>query len=136
MNHSPKLIAFNQSAWIMPIPRMVLNRPYQLIKKVIHNFGYCLKLQGPLPPTPRVVWTEAGSELGQAQCKLGLNFTLIFFRFGLVELVRFDLVCRFDWIDLVWYIWLKIFGSKINFGSEKNLGSIKIFGLKKNLGSK
>ena len=36
----------------------------------------------------RVVGTErrgkqAGSELGQAQLKLGLDFTLIFFRFGL-----------------------------------------------------
>ena len=30
---------------------------------------------------------QAGVELGQAQLKLGLNFTLIFFRFGLLDLV-------------------------------------------------
>ena len=29
---------------------------------------------------------QAGAELGQAQLKLELDFTLIFFRFGLIEL--------------------------------------------------
>ena len=31
-------------------------------------------------------WKQAGAELGQAQLKLKLDFTLIFFRFGLIEL--------------------------------------------------
>ena len=33
-------------------------------------------------------WKQAGSELGQAQPKLGLIFTSILGRFGLVKLVR------------------------------------------------
>ena len=43
---------------------------------------------------------QAGAELGQAQLKLGLNFNLIFCRFGftgysLVESVWWTLFCRF-----------------------------------------
>ena len=38
---------------------------------------------------PKKVKKQAGAELGQAQYKLGLDFTLIFCRFGLVELVRY-----------------------------------------------
>ena len=39
---------------------------------------------------------QAGAELGQAQLKLGLDLTLIFYRFGLVELVRCILFGSFD----------------------------------------
>ena len=33
-----------------------------------------------------LVKKQAGAELGQAQLKLEFDFTLIFFRFGLIEL--------------------------------------------------
>ena len=42
---------------------------------------------------------QAGAELGQAQLKLGLDFTLFFGRFGLVELVCWVSFCRFDLKD-------------------------------------
>ena len=53
---------------------------------------------------------QAEAELGQAQRKLGLDFTLIFCRFGfsrfgLIELVWCILFGRFDW-----KIWFGIFG--------------------------
>ena len=44
---------------------------------------------------------QAGAELGNAQLKLGLDFTFIFCRFGLVELVCWILFSRFDCKDLV-----------------------------------
>ena len=44
---------------------------------------------------------QAGTELGQAQLKLELDFTLTFCRFGLVGLVCHISFCRFDWKDLV-----------------------------------
>ena len=44
---------------------------------------------------------QAGAELGQAQLKLGLDFTLTFCRFGFVELDCRISFCRFDWKDLV-----------------------------------
>ena len=47
---------------------------------------------------------QAGAELGQAQNKLGLDLTLIFCRFGLVELVG-----RFSFIGLIEKIWLIIY---------------------------
>ena len=48
---------------------------------------------------------QAGTELGQAQLKLGLDFTLIFWRFGSVELVEvFGFVSKIEWI------WFGIFG--------------------------
>ena len=36
---------------------------------------------------------QAGAELGQAQYKLGLDFTLIFCRFGLSRFGLVELVC-------------------------------------------
>jgi len=50
---------------------------------------------------------QAGAELSQAQLKLGLDFTLIFCRFGfteysLVKLVWWILFCRFYQKDFVW----------------------------------
>ena len=53
---------------------------------------------------------QAGAELGQAQYKMGLNFTLIFYwfcfsRFGLVELVKWILFA-----GLIEKIWFGIFG--------------------------
>ena len=50
-------------------------------------------------------WQQAGAELGHAQFKLGLDFTLIFHRFGFIELAGWIWVWKFDWKDLVWYIW-------------------------------
>ena len=57
---------------------------------------------------------QAGAELGPAQIKLGLDFTLIFCRFdlsgfNLVVLVQWILFCRFERKDLVWYNWFFIF---------------------------
>ena len=54
-----------------------------------------------LPPDSCLVsgWVrrrQAGAELGQAQYKLRLDFTLIFCRFGLVELV-----CGFKFAGLI-----------------------------------
>ena len=43
---------------------------------------------------------QAGAEQGKAQLKLGFDFTLIFFRFGLVEFV-----------GLIEWIWPRIFRS-------------------------
>ena len=45
---------------------------------------------------------QAGTELGQAQLKLGLDFTLIFCRFG-------SPIC-IDRIGLIEYIWFVVFG--------------------------
>ena len=39
---------------------------------------------------------QAGAKQGQAQLELVLDFTLIFYRFGLVELVGMLWFCRFD----------------------------------------
>ena len=41
---------------------------------------------------------QAGAELGQAQFKLELDFTLIFFRFCLIELVGITAVSGSLWI--------------------------------------
>ena len=41
---------------------------------------------------------QTGAELGQAQLKLGLDFTLIFFRFCLIELVGITAVSGSLWI--------------------------------------
>ena len=41
----------------------------------------------------RNIYKQAGAELGQAQLKLGLDFTLIFFKFG---------SSRFGLVHLVW----------------------------------
>ena len=46
---------------------------------------------------------QAGTELGQAQLKLGLDFNFCrfgFFGFSLIDLVWY----KFDLVDLVWYI--------------------------------
>ena len=50
---------------------------------------------------------QAGAELGQAQLKLGLDSTLIFFRFdfsgfSLIEFVWYT----FDFVDLAWKLGL------------------------------
>ena len=49
---------------------------------------------------------QAGAEPGQAQLKLGLDFTLTFCRFGLVELV-----CRISFFGLIGKIWFTMLGS-------------------------
>ena len=58
-------------------------------------------------------YKQAVAELGKAQIKLGLDFTLFFCRFGfsrfgLAESVWWIKFCKFDWIDLVQF---SIFGS-------------------------
>ena len=62
---------------------------------------------------------QAGAELGQAQLKLVLDFSLIVYRFvlsrfGLIVLAGLIKFCRCDWIDLVLYI-LNILLGKIDF---------------------
>ena len=53
---------------------------------------------------------QAGTELGQAQLKLVLDF--IFCRFGFSEFSLIDLVWyKFDLLDLVWYIGFGKLGS-------------------------
>ena len=55
---------------------------------------------------------QAGAKLGQAQLKLGLDFSLFFGRFGLVEFGCWVLFCRFDLKDLAkYYVGFRIFGS-------------------------
>ena len=49
---------------------------------------------------------QAQAELGKAQLKPGLDFTLIFCRIGSIVWVGLNQFCRFDCIDLVWYILL------------------------------
>ena len=48
---------------------------------------------------------QAGTELGQAQLKLGFDFTLNFFRFGFSSSVFLEFICRFGLVNLVQEIW-------------------------------
>ena len=59
-----------------------------------------LKLSNLKNPSLSKYGKQAGAELGQAQLKLGLDFTLFLGRFGLVELVCWVSFCRFDLKDL------------------------------------
>ena len=54
---------------------------------------------------------QAGAELGQAHLKLGLNFTLIFCRFGFSTSGLIVLVGWIFFVGLTKWIWFGIFGS-------------------------
>ena len=64
----------------------------------------------------RKIIEQAGAELGQAQLKLGLDFSFIFFRndlsrFVLVELVQWIMLDRPHFVNSVLLLWFGIFGS-------------------------
>ena len=96
---------------------------YSKIEEVQNFFGTFLRIsRWSLNQAHKYAWNtkkkdqQAGTELDQAQLMLGLDFTLIFCRFGfsrfcLVGLVCSIKFCRFDCIDLVWYIWFITFQS-------------------------
>ena len=55
---------------------------------MISNLPYCVRIENKTE--------QAGAELGQAELKLELDFTLIFFRFGAKVLVGLIQFFRFE----------------------------------------
>ena len=112
------MILMNFSAWVYSwkLKRRMTLKNEETLKDDFKEWGKTQRWPDKLKTTLKIKTTskQAGTELGQAQLKLGLDFILIFHRFGfswfgLVEFVGWIQFCRVYQIDLVWYIWFITF---------------------------